>query len=163
MSTNDIEQGLTHGLLAGYGGQTESAKITRGSFPLRSSHLEESGLTYHDEWLRARTGGGQEIVRVGEQGYTRLYAGGVLPEEELSKLSLDEKAVISQLKAFIIDLGSQTRLFQDCHPDARADWRYDYHVHETDPHLPVTIAKETISFRGQVVFVHDFLLCPVTW
>jgi len=161
MSTKDIEAGLTKGLVSGYGGETEFTTAMRGPFQLNASHLETGDLTYHDEWLPNRTGGGQEIVRVGEQQFTRLYAGGAIEEEKLKVLGISKKAVIAFLKDTILEQQQQTRLFAPCSPEPTGDWSYSYQIRDRDESAPVTVGKETISYKDQVVFVHSFLLCPI--
>jgi hypothetical protein len=80
---NTIKQALTDGLLGGYVGETEFKSIIRGGFEMKQSHYEKNGAIYHDEWLPNRTGGGQELVEIEGQPFTRLYAGGLVNEEQL--------------------------------------------------------------------------------
>jgi hypothetical protein len=79
--TNTIDDALTTGLTSGYAGKTQFASLERAGFLLQSSHLQTDAVVYHDEWLNAHNGGGQELVRTGEERATRLYAGGVSPAE----------------------------------------------------------------------------------
>ena len=158
MSQSSIEEALTHGLKSGYGGQTQFQSIDRGGFPLKSSHLKEGNTVYHDEWT---DGGGQELVRVGDRQYTRLYAGGTVGDEVLTSLGITKKDIIDELKRVILEQGNNTRLHQSCHPAPNNAWAYSYMVLDIDPNVPITIAKESIAFNGRVVFIHDFLLCPI--
>lgn len=162
MSTKNIKTGLTKGLISGYGGQTKFSTTTRGSFQLNVSHLEKGNLTYHDEWLPTNMGGGQELVKVGDQQFTRLYAGGVIKEEKLTKLGITKKNVIAFLKETILKQQGKTRLFQSCNPEPRGDWSYSYQIQYSEKSIPITFGKETIQFQKQTVFVHSFLLCPIT-
>ena len=162
MRTKDIEAGLTRGLVSGYGGETNFSTITRGSFPFKASHLEENGLTYHDEWLSASTGGGQELLKVRDQQFTRLYAGGVVQESTLTELGITEEDVIAFLKSTILEQQENTRLFKACKPEPANDWSYSYQILDREEALPITFGKETISYRDRVVFVHSFLLCLIT-
>jgi len=162
MSTKAIKAGLTKGLVFGYGGKTKFSTVTRGSFQLNASHLEEGDLTYHDEWLPGNTGGGQELIKVGDQRFTRLYAGGVIKEDKLKEFGITKKDVIDFLKTTILKQQQKTRLFQSCNPKSKTDWSYSYQILDSQKSVPVIFAKETISFRGQVVFIHSFLLCPIT-
>jgi hypothetical protein len=157
----DIKKALTEGLQAGFGGKSKFETVERGSFALKASEVVEGGVAYRDEWLPGRTGGGQELIRVGEQVYTRLYAGGVIREEELERLGIGEKQVIAYLKEIILKLGEQTRLEADCLPEPDEDWRYSYRVIEKMEALDMTVGKETIKYKEETVFVHMFLLCPV--
>ena len=161
MTSIEIQNGLTRGLTAGYAGETEFTRIKRASFDLSSSDFQADGIEYHDEWLRASVGGGQELVRVNDQMFTRFYAGGVIEEDKLNNLGITEKTIIGELVAHILELKDKTRLFSDCRPNAKGDCQYDYKLIDPDANVPVTIAKETISYKGEVVFVHDFLLCAV--
>ena len=99
MNKSKISQALTQGLLAGYGGKSNFLKTTRGSFEVSSSHFEINDIVYHDEWTN---GGGQEIVKVGNDLFTRVYAGGVFGES---------KEVIQKLIYFIQKLTGAKFLF----------------------------------------------------
>jgi len=162
MTTKAIKAGLTKGLVSGYGGKTKFSTVTRGSFQLNASHLQEGDLTYHDEWLPSNTGGGQELIKVGNRQFTRLYAGGVVKQNKLKKLGITKKDVIDFLKTTILKQREKTRLFQSCQPKPKTGWSYSYQILDNEKSIPVIFAKETISFHGQVVFVHSFLLCPIT-
>lgn len=146
MNQEKISQALTAGLLAGYGGKTEFQRINRGSFELKSSHFESGNIVYHDEWTN---GGGQEIVKVDDEMFTRVYAGGVLGES---------KEVIPKLIFFIQKLADQTRLFSDCR-SADGDWHYQYKIIDSDS--GITTGKETIKYQNRLVFIHVFVLSPI--
>ncbi len=161
MSLKLIQMALTRGLLSGYGGKSDFAKVKRGTFNLNSSHFEDKLITYHDEWLPANTGGGHELVRVGSTQYTRLYAGGIISKLKLTHLGITETDIINFLKLTIIDQKHRTRLFNSCLPKSDGVWQYSYQVLEKDPSISVTLGKETIKFKAKTVFVHYFLLCPI--
>lgn len=146
MDKNKISQALTAGLLAGYGGKTEFQQVKRGSFEFKSSHFEDDNVVYHDEWTN---GGGQEIVKVDDEMFTRVYAGGVLGEP---------KEVIPKLIFFIQKLANQTRLFSDCQL-TDGDWQYQYKIIDSDS--GITTGKETIKHQNQLVFIHIFVLSPI--
>jgi len=146
MDKNKISQALTAGLLAGYGGKTEFHRVNRGSFELKSSHFEDGDIVYHDEWSN---GGGQEIIKVDGEMFTRVYAGGVLG---------DSKEVIPKLIFFIQKLSNKTRLFSDCQL-TDGDWQYQYKIIDSDS--GITTGKETIKFQNQIVFIHIFVLSPI--
>lgn len=154
-------QGLTTGLLAGYGGKSEFGSATRGSFPMQTSHFENEDITYHDEWFPGSNGGGQELVKTGNEMYTRLYAGGVISEKELIKLGITEKEVISELMRRIQELGAATRLFANCNPNPNGHWGYSYTILNTNPNVEMTMAKEIIIYDHTIVFIHGFLLSPL--
>lgn len=146
MNQNKIAQALTSGLLAGYGGKTEFKSITRGGFELKSSHFENGGIVYHDEWTN---GGGQEIVSFDGQTFTRVYAGHTITENSHT---------IPQLIKFIQQLQDKTRLFSDCE-SVDGDWQYQYKIIDVDS--GVTTGKETIYYHDNIIFVHYFVLSPI--
>jgi len=157
----EFKSALTNGLNAGYaGGKPES--INRGSFSGKASHIElPEGVTYHDEWFASSSGGGQELVRVGDEIFTRLYAGGTTSEEVLSQLGITDKDVGSYLKRKIIELGEKTRLMENCEPGADGDWQYKYLLTGNYPETNVTTSLESITYRETPVHHHAFILCPV--
>lgn len=157
------EQMLSLGLQKGFGGDTNMSEGQRGGFKVKVSHYEdpESGGVYHDEWLPGRLGGGQELVRVGEKLMTRLYGGGTLDSEKLEELKITEEDVMGFLIDQIRILGNSTRLHESCGPVMDGDWQYEYAVQEQLPEFSLTSAKESISYKGEVVFVHLFLLAEV--
>lgn len=157
----DEEEILTKGLQEGYAGGTQVKKVKRGSFTLKSSHLEEDGKEYHDEWAADRVGGGQELIKVGGKKYTRVYAGGTILEEELKKLGIEKKDVTGKLKEFITEYGNKNRLYKDFSPEPEGDWRYKYKIIDKEDNIPVTTGKESIFYKDTLVFVHLLTLCPV--
>lgn len=159
--TSKTEKGLTEGLLAGYGGKTNFTTVNREGFELKSSSLSEPGMTYVDQWLPRDTGGGQELLKIDEEEFTRLYAGGIAKEEVLNKLGISGKEIISHLIGRISALGGKTRLFANCHPEILGKWDYEYLLIEEEPGIGVRVAKETIKYDNQTVFVHYFLLAEV--
>ncbi len=141
-----IATALTQGLLAGYGGQTKFDTVKRGNFELKSSAY---GDNYIDQWTN---GGGQELVRVDGQEYTRVYAGGSVD---------DSPEIISKLIYFIKTLQDKTRLTTNCN-FSEGDWSYQYQIIYQDQNLDITVGKETIRHFDQVVFVHIFILSSVS-
>ncbi len=158
MNQSKISQALTTGLINGYGGKTDFNKINRGGFDLKSSHFESEDLIYHDEWTNA---GGQEIVKVGKDSFTRVYAGGVADEEILKKLGITHQEVLANLVSKIQQLGEKTRLFNDCPVNTENDWQYEYKILDKDDQISVTVGKETIKYKNQLVFIHVFVLSPI--
>lgn len=143
-----ISQALTTGLLAGYVDKSTFNKITRGGFELTSSHFTEDDIVYHDEWTN---GGGQEIVKVEDQIFTRVYAGGAIG---------DTKEVIQKLIYFLQNLKDKTRLFENC-SQVDGDWEYEYKNLDIQQDLEITTGKETIKYKNKTVFVHCFVLSPI--
>jgi len=154
---------LTEGLSKGYAGKTKIETIYRGGFKFkRSGHIDEStGGIYHDEWLSARTGGGQELAIIGEEKITRLYAGGVISPDQLEKLGITKKDVIGYLIRKVGELGNKTRLFEDCIPAPDGDWQYVYKITDRIESVELTRALEAINYKGVRVFVHGFEICPI--
>jgi hypothetical protein len=159
------QQLLTLGLQKGFGGQTEITQSNRAGFSISVSHLEDAAegmpVVYHDEWAADRAGGGQELVRVGEQQFTRVYAGGTVSLAALAAAGITKADVMAFLIKMITQLGDKTRLEADCPPIQDCDWQYEYTVKERLPEIPLTTGKEVISYKGEVVFVHWFLLTEV--
>lgn len=156
-----IKNALVTGLLAGYAGETEFRDIVRGGFEMKQSHYEKNGIVYHDEWLPNRTGGGQELVMIDGQQYTRLYAGGLIEEQKLKQLGIDENDVISTLINQIKLAGEKTRLDAD-YENKDGEWKYSYKVKKQIEEIGLLFGKEKIKYKGQLVFVHYFLLSPIT-
>lgn len=154
---------LTEGLSRGYAGKTEIETVDRGGFKFKRSRYtdEATGKIYRDEWLAARTGGGQELAVAGEEKITRLYAGGVISPEQLEKLGIAEKEVIGYLIKKVGELGNKTRLFEDCTPASDGDWQYVYKITDRIESVGLTRALETINYKGVQVFVHGFEICPI--
>jgi hypothetical protein len=159
--SKEIKRALTNGLVTGYAGG-KPADVSRAGFAVKASHVEQEGSVYHDEWFVGKhLGGGQELVLVNGQRFTRLYAGGTPEPEVLEPLGITENDVNTYLKNQIIEHGENTRLFEDCTPEAEGDWRYAYNVTSSDASIGVTTGMEKIDYRGTVVHIHAFILSPV--
>lgn len=158
----DIENTLTQGLVTGYAGGKPDV-IERGSFPGKSSHPTlPNDAIYHDEWfVLNHSGGGQELVQVGEQKFTRLYAGGTPDPKELVELGITPEDVNKYLKKKIMDLQDKTRLFENSNPDPEDKWKYLYEITGNYPETSVTTSLESITYDGQTVHIHAFILCPL--
>jgi hypothetical protein len=160
-SQKEIAEALTEGLLAGFARGTSFTTVKRGIFAFQSSSVKTHSINYEDQWLKAKTGGGQELVKVGVRQYTRLYAGGVIEPEKLEKLGITEFDVSNFLKSVLQEQRTNVRLFENSKPIVRDDWTYLYEIVSESSSVPITISRETITFKGTDVFVHAFLLCPV--
>src|SRR5258708_5930376 len=153
---------LSTGLKKGFAGETQFQTTQRAGFSLQSSHLEESGNTYHDEWAKAdRITGGQELVKVGEKIYTRVYAGGTISIEAMEKLGITKKDVMEFLIKCLNAFAESTRLHENFGPHREGNWLYQYKVLEKNDAIPMTTGREEIAYQGQMVFVHAFVMCPV--
>lgn len=158
-----VEELLTKGLLKGFAGGSEPKEIIRSPFSGKSNSLEIEGEgVYIDQWFGGELGGGQELVMNGEEIFTRVYAGGTIAEEKLKKMRTTKAEVLKFLSGAITTLGSETRLFQTVTLAGSDGWGYDYRILQRIPELSTTLAKETISVNGKDVFVHFFVLCPVS-
>ena len=157
MNKEKISQALTLGLINGYGGKTEFNKINRGGFDLKSSHFQDGEIIYHDEWTN---NGGQELVKLEDESFTRVYAGGVVNQEILQSLNISENDVINNLKNRIIEIGGKTRLFSPFKGETINGWDYEYKILDYNEEISVTSGKETISYQGHPVFIHVFVLSP---
>ncbi len=158
----DSKKLLTRGLQKGFGGNTVRKKTTRGPFKVDSGHYEtKNGGIYHDEWMADRVGGGQELVLTNGKSYTRVYAGGTISAKALGSLGLTVKDVMVFLKKQILDNGDKIRLWADFKPKPQGDWRYEYIIIDKEKDILVTAGKESIFYKGKLVFVHSFVLSPV--
>ena len=158
---------ITIGLQKGFAGELEHGKTIRhGWGTVEFSHMGQvvdgKAVAYQDEWVGDRTGGGQELISVdGDDHFTRVYAGGMLNYEELEKMGIKKKDVLSFLKSQILEHGEKLRLFSDFEPESIGKWKYVYKILFSDPEIGITDAKESILYDGTVVFIHGVLISPV--
>lgn len=152
---------LTKGLMHGYASGGVKP-IERAGFTGKASLLEFGQRNkYYDEWFANHTGGGQELVSIGNQAFTRLYAGGTPEQALLDSLGVTKAEVGDYLRKKIIELKEATRLFATCTPPADGDWHYSYTILDDHPAIAITVAKERITYKGTDVHIHIFTLCPV--
>jgi len=156
-----VDKLFSKGLQQGFAGGTVMSDVKRAEFNFKSSHFEEDGNIYHDEWFADRAGAGQEVVKVGDVVYSRVYAGGTLPVEELQKIGTDKGQIMTFLKKQMLENGEKIRLHTNFNSEADGDWQYSYKVTETNSQIHLTMGKEVITFKGNLVFEHDFIICPV--
>lgn len=152
---------LTEGLMQGFAGVAKPQTVERGGFTGKVSAPELEEGTYHDEWFGRHSGGGQELVSVGDQQFTRLYGGGTADQDILTELGITESEVGSYLVRSINALGASTRLFEDCTPEPDGLWQYSYRITDREEGIGVVSAKEKITYQDTTVFVHNFILSPV--
>jgi hypothetical protein len=153
---------LTDGLSEGYAGVKKPEKIQRSGFSGKANDfIGTEGGHYHDEWFADDNGGGQELVNHGEEQYTRLYGGGVIPVEELQKLGLTTKDVISRLITSVRELKEKTRLHEPCALELPDGWNYKYEIIKKSKEVPLTVGYESIELNGREVFAHAHILSPV--
>jgi hypothetical protein len=157
----EIAAALAEGLMVGFASNSSFSSVKRGVFAFQSSSVKTQNFSYEDQWLRAKTGGGQEVVKVGSRQFTRLYAGGLIDQAKLEKLSITEFDVNNFLKSILKEHRAKVRLFSNCPPIARDQWTYSYEILVESPSVSLTVSREIISYQEEEVFVHAFLLCPV--
>lgn len=115
---------------------------------------------YHDEWAVKKSGGGQELVQVGTDTFTRVYAGGIASAEKLKELKLKDADILRFLLMTLHKAGTATRFDQPYQLEEN-NWRYEYRVVQNDTGIPVVTSREEIFFQNQLVFLHVFLLSAV--
>ncbi|MFH0749503.1 MAG: hypothetical protein V1917_01135 [Candidatus Gottesmanbacteria bacterium] len=153
---------LTDGLAEGYAGIKKPEKIQRSGFAGNANdYVAPDGGHYHDEWFADDNGGGQELVKEGEEQSTRVYAGGVIPVEELQKLGLTTKDVITRLVTSVRELKEKTRLDTPCSLTLPDGWEYKYEILKQSEEVPLTIGYESIKYNGREVFAHGHMISPV--
>ncbi|MBU0569896.1 hypothetical protein KKB40_03885 [Patescibacteria group bacterium] len=91
----------------------------------------------------------------------RVYAGGTISEQALQDMGLTKNDVMGFLKKQILENGENIRLNDDFLPEAEGNWRYEYRIIGREEDIPVTMGKESIFFKEELVFVHNFVLSPV--
>lgn len=160
---SNAEKILSLGLETGYAGGSERLTVKRGPFELKATELSfpELDAKYNDHWIFKRVGGGQEIAMNGDEMATRVFAGGIVKPEILKNLGISEEQILAFHKTQLSQLAHTTRLHEDIRPDPDGDWQYKYEVMKDYPDLPLTIGVETITYKGQQVFVHVFLNSPI--
>lgn len=158
MNKSKVSQALTTGLINGYGGKTEFTKVNRAGFEMSSSHYQNDEIIYHDEWTN---NGGQELVKVDGESFTRLYAGGIVQQEILNSLNITDDDISQKLKSSIVEFGDKTRLFSDFKSETVNGWTYEYIILDNNEDIEVTTGKETIYYQGHPVFIHIFVLSPI--
>lgn len=157
-----INKLLTDGLAEGYAGAKKPEKIQRAGFNGDANDFTSpDGGHYHDEWFAHDNGGGQELVQNEGELATRVYAGGVIHNEELQKLGLTTEDVVSRLITSVNELKGKTRLIEECSLELPDGWGYKYEILKTTPEVPLTIGYESISYNGREVFAHGHMISPV--
>jgi hypothetical protein len=157
-----IDQLLTNGLSEGYAGVKKPVKIQRSGFGGKTNdYINPGGGHYHDEWFADDNGGGQELAMLNDERFTRLYGGGVIPIEELSKIGLTTKNVISHLITSVRELKDKTRLHEPCLLELPDGWSYEYSILNKSKEVPLTIGYESIKYEGREVFAHGHILSPI--
>lgn len=157
-----IDKLITDGLVEGYAGTKKPDKIQRAEFSGKANdYISPEGGHYHDEWFADDNGGGQELVLIGEEQATRVYGGGVIPVEELQKLGLTTKDVISRLRTSVNELKDKTRLHEPCSLQLPDGWDYEYTLLKKSDEVPLTIGYESIRYNGREVFAHGHIISPV--
>lgn len=147
--------------LAVFSGKSTYGKITRGKFAMVSSSIDDGDISYIDQWFPGHLGGGQEILEVGGQRYTRVYAGGTVDDAILTPLGITKDDVMGCLKNSLLEAGEKTRFGQ---PYVKEDgkWKYMYTPGDPDETTGMITGKEVISYKNTPVFVHFFIISRVS-
>ena len=157
-----VDKLLTDGLAEGYAKAEKPEKVQRSGFPGKANdYVTPEDGHYHDEWFANDNGGGQELVQTGEEKGTRVYAGGVIPVEELRELGLTTKDVIVRLRMGIEELKGKTRLHEPCFLELPNGWQYQYEILKKSEEVPLTIGYESVRYNGREVFAHGHIISPV--
>jgi len=147
-----ISQAFAKGL-AVFSGKTQFQKIQRGKFAMVSSEINDADVSYIDQWFAGHLGGGQEIVEIGGDRYTRVYAGGTVTET-------NKDDVMAFLKKSLLAAGAKTRFDKEyLHIDG--EWIYQYSPKELDEITGMITGKEIITYKNTPVFVHYFIISRV--
>lgn len=153
---------LTEGLSKGYASTKEPEEVVRSGFVGKyNDYRSPDGGHYHDEWFASDNGGGQELVTIEDESFTRLYGGGVIPTEELEKLGLTTKDVIGRLITSVNELKEKTRLYDPCSLNLPGGWNYSYSILKRSEEVPLTISYESIKYNDREVFAHAHVLSPI--
>jgi hypothetical protein len=146
--------------LAVFSGKSKYGKILRGKFTMAESVVEDADTYYIDEWFPGHFGGGQEVLEVGGQRYTRVYAGGTVEDSIIAPLGITKDDVMGSLKNFLMEAGGRTRFDLRYQKDS-LDWRYRYVPGEQDETSGMITGKEVITFKHTPVFTHFFIISRV--
>ena len=156
-----VSQALAKGLTAGFAGKSTFEKIVRGKFPMVSSSFIADDIVYLDQWFPGHMGGGQEILEVEGERYTRVYAGGTVEDSVLSPLGISKADVMKCLKKTLLAAADKTR-FRDPYRIEDGAWAYQYTPADPDETTGMISGKEIISYKNTPVFVHLFIISSVT-
>lgn len=146
-----------------FSGKSTYGKVIRGKFEMASSTVTEDGLYYIDQWFPGNLGGGQEILEVAGEKYTRVYAGGTVEDAILTPLGITKDIeVMGQLKKFLLAAGGKTR-FDMPYAKIDGEWKYEYAPKEFDDITGMITGREKIIYKQTPVFVHFFIISRVTF
>lgn len=156
----EIKKLLGKGLAGGYGASNYS-KGDRAGFSIDINDYQGTEGKYHDEWAAHQNGGGQEIIETFDgKKWTRVYAGGSLDEESLSKLGISGKDVSEKIIFFLGKLGEKTRFDSEI-ADTEEDWSYSYKIDREEKDIPLIVGCERVEYKGSLVFTHEIINSPI--
>jgi len=156
----EIKTLLGKGLAGGYGASNYS-KGERSRFQLDINNYQGEDGRYHDEWAAHQNGGGQELIETPDgKKWTRVYAGGSLDEESLSKFGITGEQVSEKIKFFLGKLGDKTRFDFEV-TDTEGDWEYSYKIDREEKEIPLVVGCERIEYKGSLVFTHEIINSPI--
>jgi hypothetical protein len=148
--------------LAVFTGKSAFTKITRGKFEMVSSVIDDGDVYYIDQWFPGHLGGGQELLEVGGEKYTRVYAGGTVEDTILSGLGITKDDVMACLKNTLLAASGKTR-FNEAYKNQDGEWNYTYTPGEPDEVTGMITGKEVITYKTAPVFVHYFIISHITF
>jgi hypothetical protein len=156
----EIKALLGKGLSGGYG-SSNYEKGERVGFQIDINDYQGPDGRYRDEWAAHQNGGGQELIETPDgKKWTRVYAGGSLDEESLSKLGITREQVSEKIKFFLGKLGDKTRFDFEV-TETEGDWSYSYKLDREEKGIPLVVGCERIEYKGSLVFTHEIINSPV--
>lgn len=164
MQNKELGKFANLGLTKCYCGNINNIRLaTVREVQVLTTHFEDysKDATYTDQWVKSKQlTGGQEIIKVKKEIFTRLYAGGVVDTKEINELGITPEDIYKYLKNTIKE-NPDTRLFETVHSKEASNWEYSYNVIRKNNQIPLTIGEETIAYKGNTVFIQAIIMCLV--
>ncbi len=134
----------------------------RDGLSITTNGLDNERVLSTDQWAghNPRTTGGQEIIKVGAITYTRVYAGGTIEHSKIEELGIIEKDIMIFLSEIVNAYAERIRLDEDF-AIVNGGWQYHYECTSNNPNIPMWLGEEVIYYQNQLVFQHNFTICPV--
>lgn len=153
----NLQKALSQGLKDGFGNNaTYGDVVDDNGLEFKTVDKLLPGAVYSDRYANLKTTFGQEVVVAGDQTIFRIYAGRAI-QELLDELGIDENGIIAILQRVIRDFSDKIRLYEP-YTFTDGDWTYNYRVIDRDEAVGLVTGKETISYKGTVVFGHNFFI-----
>lgn len=141
---------------------TRPTEIFDGEFPVTQNSLITDEFISTDEWQGhgSRTTTGNDIVTVRGITYSRVYAGGTINHDKIILLGINESKIMEFLTSIVQTYADRIRLDEDF-AIVNGDWQYHYECTSSNPKIPIWLGEEVIYYQNQLVFQHNFMICPV--